>query len=103
MVKATFVELLAQSSATLPTSDAEITAFLSAHQVKFSSGASSAMASKRKEIAAGVMWLQTLSVEDDTDVTAVESLPSLLKKAICSAFDLKSNASTDGWNKLAIR
>ena len=75
MGKASLVDLLAQSPAALPTADADITAFLSAHHVKFASGTSSNNDSKQQEIAAGVVWMQTLSVEDDTDVTAVESRP----------------------------
>ena len=55
MGKASLVDLLAQSPAALPTADADITAFLSAHHVKFASGTSSNMASKQQEIAAGVV------------------------------------------------
>ena len=102
-MKSPFVDLLAQTEASLPTSDADITAFLAVHQTKFASGTTSAAAIKRQESAACVLWLQTLSPEDEGDVTTVESLPISLKKAIVTTFDLKQNPSTDGWSKLAIR
>ena len=66
-------------------------AFLSSHLVKSASGTTSTSVNKRQEIADGVLWLQTLSAEDDADsrITMVESLPSSLKKLICQAFDMK--------------
>ena len=103
MVKSPFVDLLAQTEASLPTSDADITAFLAVHQTKYASGTTSAAAIKRQESAACVLWLQTLSPEDEGGVTTVESLPISLKKAIVTTFVLKQNPSTDGWSKLAIR
>ena len=84
MSNTTFTDLLRSTSAALPASDAEITAFLQAHQTKLPKRPQPTPATM-SELAAGERWLHTLLADDDDDdVAIVVSLPRPKKKTLAN-------------------
>ena len=102
MAKPSFAALLATTAATLPASDPEIIAFLEKHHAQYPSGRAHA---KRREVAAALLWLQTLSTDHEADLTKVASLPAALKALAVSSLQLNPqiDSASSGWSKLAIR
>jgi hypothetical protein len=107
MSNTTFTDLLRSMSAALPASDAEITAFLQAHQTKLPKRPQPNPATT-SELAAGVRWLHTLSADDDDDVAIVVSLPLAFRRRRPSPISSRSNQGpevepVEGLPKLVIR
>jgi hypothetical protein len=104
MSKTIFTDLLRSTSAALPASDPEITAFLQAHQTKIPKRPQPSPAAM-SEWAAGVLWLHTLSANDDDDVANVVALPLPKKKILASLLQIQGPEvePVEGWPKLIIR
>ena len=98
MSTTTFAVLLRDT----PASDAEITAFLRAQQTVLPDRCAPA---GRAELEAGLLWLHTLSADEEIDVAMVVSLPPRKKKATASLLQIQGPdiEPVAGWPKLAIR
>jgi hypothetical protein len=99
MSRFSFATLLSGTSATLPSTDPELEAFLAIHHAVVAAGTT---ANAKLEFASGLRWLQTLSAEDDGDVARVASLPPAAKKKVATFLGI-DKPDTTGWPKLAIR